>query len=283
MTAALFAGVAAALSACGTSAVQGELKNGYLPHGVTDNSRLVTDIWVGSWIAALAVGALVLGLTFWCIAVYRKKKGDDTLPPQLQYNVPLEILYTVVPVLMVSVLFYWTAKFETDIYSTDKPATNVVNVVGKQWSWDINYVSGSAHTVGEHAQMRAGKEGVEATLPTLYLPVNERTEFQLTSRDVIHSFWVPQFLQKLDMIPGRVNIMQVTPTEEGTYKGKCAELCGAYHSQMLFNVKVVSRAEYDQYIKDLKANGGDGLLDNGNNRMPIIEKDEHKLENTGSN
>ena len=86
-----------------------------------------------------------------------------------------------------------------------------------------------------------GKPGVQKTLPTLYLPVNKRVEFVLTARDVIHSFWVPQFLQKLDMIPGKVNRFEVVPTETGTFQGKCAELCGAYHSQMLFQVKVVSQ------------------------------------------
>ena len=113
-----------------------------------------------------------------------------------------------------------------------------VNVVGKQWSWDFNYVEADVHEVGTQAIL-TGEPGAEETIPTMYLPVDERVEFVLTSRDVIHSFWVPQFLQKLDMIPGQVNKFQVVPTEEGTFKGKCAELCGAYHSQMLFNVKVV--------------------------------------------
>ena len=82
----------------------------------------------------------------------------------------------------------------------------------------------------------------------------------LTSRDVIHSFWVPQFLQKLDMVPGRVNIFQVTTTEEGVFQGKCAELCGAYHSEMLFQVEVVSQGEYETFIEDLRDSGNTGIL-----------------------
>ena len=93
----------------------------------------------------------------------------------------------------------------------------------------------------------------------------------LTARDVIHSFWVPAFLQKMDMIPGRVNRFQVTPTQEGTFKGKCAELCGAYHSQMLFNVKVVSRAEYEQHMDELRAKGQSGLLNNTLNRTELMD------------
>ena len=96
----------------------------------------------------------------------------------------------------------------------------------------------------------------------MYLPVGERIEFVLTARDVIHSFWVPSFLQKMDMIPGRVNKFQVVPTQTGTFKGACAELCAAIHSHMLFNVKVVSRDEYEQHLSELRAAGQTGLLNN---------------------
>jgi cytochrome c oxidase subunit 2 len=102
-------------------------------------------------------------------------------------------------------------------------------------------------------------------------------QFYLTARDVIHSFWVPQFLQKLDMIPGRVNTFQVVPTQEGTFKGKCAELCGAYHSAMLFNVKVVSRAEFDAHMAELKAKGQTGLLPNGVSRQKLMPGQEKLL------
>jgi cytochrome c oxidase subunit 2 len=111
----------------------------------------------------------------------------------------------------------------------------------------------------------------------MYLPVGERVEFVLTARDVIHSFWVPQFLQKLDVIPGRVNKFQVVPTEEGTFKGKCAELCGAYHANMLFNVKVVPRAEFDAHMDDLKAQGQTGLLGTDLNREGFTPEEQAKL------
>ena len=113
--------------------------------------------------------------------------------------------------------------------------------------------------------------------------MGERTEFVLTSRDVIHSFWVPAFLQKLDMIPGRVNKFQVVPTEVGTFKGKCAELCGAYHSQMLFNVKVVTPAEYETHIAELKAKGNTGQLDNSLNVNKLMNEDKSLVPSAGSN
>ena len=89
-------------------------------------------------------------------------------------------------------------------------------------------------------------------LPTLYLPVNKSVDLELNSRDVIHSFWVPAFLQKRDMIPGKTNYIRFTPTKEGTYDGKCAELCGEYHSEMLFRVKVVSEAEFQAHMDKLR-------------------------------
>jgi len=180
------------------------------------------------------------------------------------------------------VLFYYTQRDESALLDTSKQPDVVVNVIGKQWSWDFNYVNEQVYEAGTHAQL-TGKAGVEETLPTLYLPVNKRTEFQLTARDVIHSFWVPAFLQKLDMIPGKVNRFQVVPTQTGTFQGKCAELCGAYHSQMLFNVKVVDQAEYDKHISELKARGNEGQLDNGLNREGIMDEDADKLKNAGSN
>jgi len=259
------------------------VQDGLLPRGVTEGAERVTNLWVGSWIAALAVGVLVWGLILWCVVVYRRRKDDDgSLPVQLRYNVPLEILYTVVPVLMIAVLFYYTQRDESALLDTSREPDVVVNVVGKQWSWDFNYVNEDTFEAGTHAQL-TGEPGVEETLPTLYLPVNKRTEFQLTARDVIHSFWVPAFLQKLDMIPGKVNRFQVMPTQTGEFQGKCAELCGAYHSQMLFNVKVVEQAEYDAHIAELKAKGNTGQLDNGLNRGQIMDEDADKLDNAGSN
>ena len=137
--------------------------------------------------------------------------------------------------------------------------------MGKQWAWDFNYLQqgGQALNVyepGVQGQM-TGKPGVEQELPTLYLPVGRRVQFELTSRDVIHSFWIPAFLYKLDVIPGVRNKFQVVPERIGAFRGKCAELCGEYHSQMLFNVRVVSQADFDAHIQQLRAEGNVGTLD----------------------
>lgn len=241
---------------------------GFLPRGATTSTERIENLWVWSWIAALVVGCIVWGLTIYCMVAFRRKKSDTGYPAQLRYNVPIEIFYTVVPILMVGVLFYYTARDEAALLDTSAKPDVRVNVVGKQWSWDFNYVDANTYVDGVQGNLN-GKPGAEAALPTLVLPVHKRVEFILTTRDVIHSFWVPAFQQKLDMIPGRVNKFQVKTDREGTYKGKCAELCGAYHSQMLFNVKVVSQAEYDKFIADQKARGKVGQLANGLNREKI--------------
>jgi cytochrome c oxidase subunit 2 len=261
--------VAALLGGCASGDLRGDASTGWLPPAVTEEGVRVTNLWIGAWIALIAVGVLVIGLTVWCIAAYRRKKDDTELPVQLRYNVPIEILFTVVPIFMVVVFFYYTARDESALIDTSQEPDVTVNVIGKQWSWDFNYLDADVHEVGTQAILTG--EPAEETIPTLYLPVDERIEFVLTSRDVAHSFWVPAFLQKMDLIPGRVNRFQVVPTEEGTFKGKCAELCGAYHSQMLFNVEVVPRAEYDQHMSDLRAAGQTGLLNNSLNREQLMD------------
>jgi cytochrome c oxidase subunit 2 len=264
------------LSGCGDS-----VKRGFLPHGVTDQASRITTLWTGSWLAALGVGALVWGLILWCVVAYRRRKDDNRLPEQLRYNVPIEILYTVVPVFMVAVLFYYTARDEAALMDTSAKPDVTINVVAKQWNWDFNYIEAGTY---EDATMVAmtGQSGVADTLPALYLPVNKRVEFVLTSRDVIHSFWVPQFLTKMDVIPGRVNRFQVVPTEVGTFQGKCAELCGAYHSAMLFQVKVVSQTAFDAHMAALRAEGKTGMLDNSLSREQIQKGDQQYLPTQGS-
>jgi cytochrome c oxidase subunit II len=265
-----------ALSGCGES-----VRRGFLPKGVTNQSGRITSLWTGSWLAALGVGVLVWGLILWCVVAYRRRKNDVGLPEQLRYNVPIEILYTVVPVFMVAALFYYTARDETVLLDTSQKPDVTINVVAKQWNWDFNYIEARTFETNTMVAL-TGRPGVAVTLPALYLPVNERVEFVLTSRDVIHSFWVPQFLQKLDVIPGKVNRFQIVPTETGTFQGKCAELCGAYHSNMLFQVKIVSVAEYQAHMTELRARGNIGMLSNSLSREKIQPGQQQYLPTKGT-
>ncbi|MDO5492146.1 MAG: cytochrome c oxidase subunit II [Nesterenkonia sp.] len=263
------AAAAAALVLTGCSE---QVQRGWLPGSreTTSNTAELTDLWVNSWIAALGVGLLTWGLMLWCMVAYRRRRGETGYPRQLAYNVPLEIMYTIVPIIMVGVLFYFTDQVQRSVDEPNEDPDLVVDVRGKQWAWDFNYQYGDEerYYAGVQAHL-TGEEGVEDTLPTLYLPVDESVTFELNSRDVIHSFWVPAFLQKRDMIPGKTTRIDLTPQEEGTFQGKCAELCGEFHSEMLFNVEVVSADEFQQYLQTLP----EGQLGDEYDRNPNLDDD----------
>ena len=250
-----------------------EVQRGWYPgtRDTTNHNAQLTDLWVNSWIAAMVVGLLAWGAMIWCMVAYRRRKNDQGFPKQTAYNVPLETMFTAIPILMVFTLWGFTNRVQTEV---DRPVDDsplTVTVYGKQWSWDFNYSyeqeNGEvieAHYSGIHAQLD-GTEGVRDTLPVLYLPNDVPVHFELKSRDVAHSFWIPQFLQKRDMVPGKTNHLYLTPQELGSYDGKCAELCGEYHSEMLFNVEVVDEAEFVQRLEEMEPGVGDEYSRNPNN------------------
>ena len=238
-----------------SSADQEQIRRLAMPVEATDRAPLIYDLWVGSWIAAIAVGVVVWGLILYASFRFRRR-SDDEVPVQTRYNLPIEILYTVAPVVMVLVLLYETIETQNQVLeraSEESPALHTVNVVGAKWAWTFNYMGEDAvngqtvHTVG-----------TPADLPTLMLPVGEKVRIRLSSPDVIHPFWVPSFLFKLDVIPGQRNTFEITPTKQGEFKGKCAELCGQDHARMLFNVEVVPPEKFDTRIADLKARNDSG-------------------------
>ena len=255
-----------------------EVQKGWLPteRGTTNHTDRIMDLWVNSWIAALVVGIITWGLMIWCIVAYRRRKGTVGFPRQTSFNLPLEVFYLTVPLFMVLVFFYFTDRDQQAIDNRSQPADVVVDVRGKQWAWDFNYKKGDVITADVHeagVQMNLTGEPVDKEkLPTLYLPVNKSIDLELNSRDVIHSFWVPAFLQKRDMIPGKTNYIRFTPTKEGTYDGKCAELCGEYHSEMLFRVKVVSESEFAAHLEQLRQDGNTGLLGSEYDRNPNLNE-----------
>jgi cytochrome c oxidase subunit 2 len=255
-----------------------EVEKGWLPteRGTTSNTDRIMDLWVNSWIAALVVGIITWGLIVWCLVAYRRRKGTVGFPRQTSFNLPLEVFYLTIPLFMVLVFFYFTDRDQQAIDDRSQPADVVVDVRGKQWAWDFNYKAGDVieedvHEAGVQAHL-TGNTIDKEQLPTLYLPVNKSVDLELNARDVIHSFWVPAFLQKRDMIPGKTNYIRFTPTKEGTYDGKCAELCGEYHSEMLFRVKVVSEAEFQAHMDNLKAAGNTGLLGVEYDRNPNLNE-----------
>jgi len=239
-----------------SSAEQEQIKRLAQPVGVTDRTDVIHNLWMGSWLAAILTGILVWALIIYACVKFRRKR-DDEIPVQTRYNLPIEILYTVAPVIMVLVFFFFTVTAQNKVLasaSESGPADHVITVVGQQWSWTFNYDKDKA--LDGSTTVYDG--GTTADRPTLWLPVDKSVDVQLRSADVIHSFWVPAFLFKMDVIPGRDNHFSFTPTREGTFVGRCAELCGVYHSRMLFNVKVVSEADYASHLSDLQKLGNIG-------------------------
>ncbi len=236
-----------------------------MPEAASAEAAIIQNLWNGSWIAAWGVGILTWGLMIWALVAYRRRRINE-VPEQTKYNIPLEILYTVVPLIMVLGMFWFTASDQSEILTLDNDQSQTVNVVGFRWSWAFNYLDEDVYAIGMPADSQIISEDpaiAETQISTLVLPVDEKVRFELTSPDVIHSFWVPQFLFKMDVVPGKTNAFELTPDKIGTFSGKCAELCGAYHSQMLFNVKVVERAEFDDYIAGLRAAGQTGSIQTG--------------------
>lgn len=250
---------------------QDDAKRGWLPsdsEGATNHTDRITHLWTSSWLVALIVGFVTWGLLIWAMIVYRRRKNATGYPKQLRYNMPIETFYIVLPLIMVMVFFAFTVRDQNIIDAREENPDIVVNVFGQQWSWTFNYSTAGVYYVGKHLQLDAGQGVLEEEMPTLYLPVNKSVELVLNSRDVIHSFWIPAFLQKKDMIPGKTNYINFVPEKEGTFVGKCAELCGEYHSAMLFQVKVVSMQEYENRMQELYDMGNIGDLGSEYDRNP---------------
>jgi cytochrome c oxidase subunit 2 len=224
-----------------TTGCDGKWSRGGWPKPITVQGQKVLGVWRGSLITAACVGVFVIGLILWSCFAFRRR-SDDEMPRQVRYNLPIEVLYTVVPVILVAVLFYFTAIRENDEDKFSAHPDVNINVVGYQWAWQFNYLDDGLSV--------SGRPGV---YPQLVLPIGESVRFYETSPDVIHAFWVIPFLFKRDVVPGHPNSFEVTLTHTGTFQGKCTEYCGVDHDRMLFTLKVVSQSEYQTWLSDTKA------------------------------
>ena len=222
---------AVALAGCGAS------------FGLVDPASEQADDVFGLWspavIAALAVGAFVWALIIWSIVRYRKR--SDSLPTQVSEHIPIEVTYTVIPILIVVALFAFGTMTQRSVTEKVADPDATVLVEGFQWSWRFTYEGEDVVVSGD----AAGTDG-----PELVLPVDQTTRLKLVSVDVIHSFWVPRFLSKRDLIPGVDNQVDVTPNELGLHQGRCAEFCGLDHWRMNFRVRVVSDADFQTWLAD---------------------------------
>jgi len=214
--------------------------------GLSSVNDHALSLWQGAWIAGAVVGVFTLILILWPAIFHRKK--DENFPKQTQYNIPVEIAYTLIPFLIVAVLFYFTVQRESRILkiSPDSQVSHYIDVVGFQWSWQFKYKD-----AGDFKS--ATVTGTPAQPPTLYLPQGEKVRFTLDAKDVVHGFWIPAFMIQMQNLPGVTNQLEFTANKLGTYPGRCNILCGRNHAQMLFTVKVVTPQEYQSYIEGLVA------------------------------
>jgi cytochrome c oxidase subunit 2 len=237
---------------------------------VTKEGVEIRDLYNVLFVAAAVIFVLVEAAIVY--AVFRYRRRGDMLPPQFHGNNLLEVVWTVVPLLIVAGLFVVSWGVLTRVEArADNPRVRV-NVLGFQWQWQFTYE-------GERLDLPAGQppedlaiKGTIAKPPVIYLPVGEPIRFNTEAQDVIHSFYVREFLFKRDAFPGYVNTFDLTITKPGVYGGQCTEYCGLAHQAMRFTIRAVSRPQYERWLVQAKKEAASGCPDDPNPRA-IAAKD----------
>jgi cytochrome c oxidase subunit 2 len=193
----------------------------------TEQARTIVWLHYIDMGVCFVIMATVLGLLIAAAIKFRQKPGDETEPDQYEGNLKLEITWTAIPFVILMVLAYLTLVVMQEINPAIGKRTPDVIVNARQWWWEYRYPNSGVVTANE-----------------LYLPEGVNSVIQVTSGDVAHSFWVPNFGEKMDAIPGRLNYLFLKPLQKGTYTGACSEYCGAQHSLMRIIAKVVSPEEF---------------------------------------
>lgn len=215
------------------------------PRGASRQGRDIFRLWQGSMWAALAVGVLVWALILYAVVRFRRRPGDDELPTQTHANIPLEVLYTATPLMIVAVLFAVNLRTQDRVDRlSDDPAVTI-EVTAFQWQWRFRYREAGVEVVGTAEED-----------PVMVLPAGETVRLILRTTDVIHSFYVPDFLYKRDTVPGMTNEVDLEVLEEGRYDGRCAEFCGLLHDSMDFVVEAVPPDRFDRWLADQRRSPG---------------------------
>jgi cytochrome c oxidase subunit 2 len=212
---------------------------GCLPAAASSEGRDVAALYTGFVAIAAVVAVIVFGGTTWSVLRYRRRHDEPAaaLPPQTHGSLRLESIWTAIPILTVLGLFGATLVVLNRMESTAAKPGAVIRVEGFRWGWSFRYPDAGISITG-----------IGAPGPEIVVPVSEPVRVTVTSADVVHSFYVPQFLFKRDAVPGRETSFDFTVDAAGTYRGQCAEFCGIYHSRMPFSVRAVARADYDAWI-----------------------------------
>ena len=207
----------------------GMMAAGLMPVQASAQSVPIDRLWDLELATISFLAALILVPLAYSLVVFRHRKGDTTDATHIEGNTNLEIAWTIGPLFLVMAFAYLGAGNLAEIQRAD-PNAMIVKVTGQQWSWSFEYPA----------------YGVTST--EMHVPVGKQILLQMTSRDVIHSFWVPEFRPKQDLVPGRITQLRITPTKIGNYKVRCAELCGTSHAYMEQPVIVSNQADFDTWM-----------------------------------
>lgn len=214
------------------------LWGGCAPRAGSSAGSSVNDLYDLFFVIAAVIFAIVTGLIAWSIIRYRARPDDDDLPPQINANIPLEVLWFAIPTVIVVVLFVMSFGTLNEV-NEEAPSGGdgvVVDVEGFQWGWRFSYENGPVI------------ESLPDSPAEIMVPIGRPVTFFLDSPDVIHSFYIPRFLLKRDVVPGQTNRLDVTIDEAGNYGGVCAEFCGLLHHQMDFTITAVGAPEFERWL-----------------------------------
>ncbi len=203
--------------------------------GSTSQAQSTFHLWQGFFITSLFVGGFVLLLILW--AVFRYRRRSDDMPVQTQYHTLTEIIYTVVPILIVLGLFVATVVVENKVTAVEPNPATKIHVYAFQWGWEFEYPNG-VKIIGQTTDA-----------PTMVVPTGQTVRVRLDSYDVIHGFYVPEFNFSRYATPGYSTYFDLNVLHNGVYRGQCTQLCGLYHSLMFFNVRSVSPSAYQTWLR----------------------------------
>jgi cytochrome c oxidase subunit 2 len=226
--------------------------------GSTKQGQTENHLWQGFFIAGLVVGGFVLLLILWAVFRYRRK--SDEIPKQSQYHTLTEVIYTVMPILIVIGLFVFTVLAENEVDATPANPGATIHVNAFQWGWEFNYSGGPGSGCADPSASKGVIEshcvkiiGQTTEAPTMVVPAGTEVAIKLDSLDVLHGFYVPQFNFSRYASPGYATYFDFDVLHPGTYRGQCTQLCGLYHSLMFFNVKAVTQSQYASWLRAQQA------------------------------
>ncbi|MBK8509404.1 MAG: cytochrome c oxidase subunit II [Candidatus Competibacteraceae bacterium] len=244
-----------------------------MPRGVTAVSREVYDLHMLIFWICVAIGVVVFGVMFWSIFHHRKSRG--AVPAQFHESTLVEIVWTIVPMLILIGMAVPATKTLVKMYDA-REAELTVKVTGYQWRWQYDYldqdvgffsVLSTPATQIRNVAAKGEHYLLEVDNP-LVLPVGKKVRILTTAADVIHSWWVPDLGWKRDAIPGFINENWTLIEKPGVYRGQCAELCGKDHGYMPIVVKAVPEAEFNEWLAQMKAKAKPGAQ-TANNASPV--------------